>query len=414
MANTFNFGNGKWATKKDRILGFNNQNANFKPLAFSNTRASIATVVNKTGLVETIVNGMPRVDYLSSTNGGYLVEPQSTNVFNYSEAFSNSYWVKSGTSVEDGFSAPSVDSPLGASKLVESTANSNHFLARSAAFISGSFNTASFFVKANGRSSISIRSGNSAVWSASALFNISTGVVTSTVNGTAKIEDYGNGYYKCSITGEAFSTASTSAVVYLDNDGLSYTGDGISGIFIFGAQLEQKASSTSYISTSGSAQTRLAETANQSFQNDVINSAEGVFYVELKALADDLTDRRIGLSNGSTGNSVRIGYGSVSNRITAVVYNGSNQAVLTHTSPDITKFSKIAVKYKVNDFALWVDGVERSTDTSGTTFSANTLSQVNFNNGGGGVANTAMFGVVKDMKIYTTILTDSQLATLTK
>ena len=52
MANTIKFGNGQWATKEDSILAYNDENANFKPLPFVTSRASTATTVNKSGLLE--------------------------------------------------------------------------------------------------------------------------------------------------------------------------------------------------------------------------------------------------------------------------------------------------------------------------------------------------------------------------
>jgi hypothetical protein len=53
MANTFKFGNGKWAVKDGSALAYNDENGNFKPLPFDFTRASSATRVNKDGLIET-------------------------------------------------------------------------------------------------------------------------------------------------------------------------------------------------------------------------------------------------------------------------------------------------------------------------------------------------------------------------
>jgi len=126
-------------------------------------------------------------------------------------------------------------------------------------------------------------------------------------------------------------------------------------------------------------------------------------------LSNDLSEKRFGLSDGTSSNVVRVGYTNVSNRILAVVYNGTNQAVLTYTSPDITQNSKIAVKYKANDFALWVDGVERSTDTSGSVFTANTLNSIGFNIGGG----SHFYSETKEVRVYNTALTDQELAALT-
>jgi hypothetical protein len=55
---------------------------------------------------------------------------------------------------------------------------------------------------------------------------------------------------------------------------------------------------------------------------------------------------------------------------------------MSYTAPSVTSINKIAFKYKENDFALWVNGVERVTDTSGSVFPANTLNELSFDYGG--------------------------------
>jgi hypothetical protein len=64
MANTLKFGNGEWYGKKDTILAYNDLNSNYKPLPFNFSRASKCyKLVNKDGLIETVGNGQPRIDY---------------------------------------------------------------------------------------------------------------------------------------------------------------------------------------------------------------------------------------------------------------------------------------------------------------------------------------------------------------
>ena len=109
MANSMKFGNGQWATKKDSILAYNDENANFKPLPFVTSRASTATRVNKAGLLETVASGVPRVDYLDNSKGSYLIEGNSTNLITESEAFGKSYWTKSGASIEGDASTAGVE-----------------------------------------------------------------------------------------------------------------------------------------------------------------------------------------------------------------------------------------------------------------------------------------------------------------
>ena len=76
MSNTLKLGNGKWATGKD-TLAYNDfrTNTNYKPLAFSFSRDSSATVVNKDGLIETVGSGEPRIDFKDNTKGALLLEP---------------------------------------------------------------------------------------------------------------------------------------------------------------------------------------------------------------------------------------------------------------------------------------------------------------------------------------------------
>ena len=88
MANTtLKFGNGNWAIKEDSALAYSDQYDNFKPLPFDFSRASNATVVNKAGLIETVGNGIPRIDFLGNTQGALLLEPQRTNAITNSSEF---------------------------------------------------------------------------------------------------------------------------------------------------------------------------------------------------------------------------------------------------------------------------------------------------------------------------------------
>jgi len=100
MANTLKFGNGEWYGKKDTILAYNDENSNYKPLPFDFSRASKATVINKDGLIEEVGSGQPRIDYLGNTQGALKLEPQRTNVITYSSDFPNSYWTKSGATIQ--------------------------------------------------------------------------------------------------------------------------------------------------------------------------------------------------------------------------------------------------------------------------------------------------------------------------
>jgi len=100
MLETLKFGGGNWANKTDSTLAYSDQYGNYKPLPFDFTRASSATRVNKQGLIESVNEGIARIDYSDSTQGALLLEPQRTNLITQSEAFGNTYWTKNGATIQ--------------------------------------------------------------------------------------------------------------------------------------------------------------------------------------------------------------------------------------------------------------------------------------------------------------------------
>ena len=194
-----------------------------------------------------------------------------------------------------------------------------------------------------------------------------------------------------------------------NNGGTGYVGDGTSGVYIYGAMLEQQSYSTSYIPTSGASATRNQELCNNA--TPVINSEEGTLYAEISSLTELNDDERtISLSDGTNINTVRLQFNKVTNNIRVFVGNGTTQVNNNITISDITDFNKLAFKYKENDFALWINGVEVLTDTSGITFTNGTLTKLGFVRGDN---SEYFFGNTKGLKYYPKALADVQLEDLT-
>ena len=389
---------------------------------FDFTRSGSATRINSQGLIETVSNGQSRLNYpmIDGKVVGcphHILEPQRTNLITYSEDFSNSYWTKSNTLITSN-SVISPDGTLNADKFVEDFSNTAHRLfANQIAVVSGSSYTFSLFAKYKNRQYLQLTFNGTQFNSTQfATFDLINGVVSGFSSSVANIEKYKNGWYRLIFTATATVTSNTSAYIITSNvpnlRDPSYQGDG-SSVYIYGAQLEEGSYATSYIPTNGSSVTRNAETCNGAGDAATFNDSEGVLMAEISALANDLTNRTIALSDGTTSNTVRIQYLTVSNAIWATVTNigaGGNQAVLQYTSSDITINSKIAFKYKADDFSLWVNGFEVATDTSGVTFSANTLNTLQFDRGNG---NEDFYGNTKQIQYYNSALTDSELEQLT-
>jgi hypothetical protein len=79
---------------------------------------------------------------------------------------------------------------------------------------------------------------------------------------------------------------------------------------------------------------------------------------------------------------------------------------------NLSDFTKIAFKFSENDFALWINGNEVATDTSGTTFNSGDLVKLNLSAQNG--TSSLVTGNVKDVRVYDTALTDQELAALTQ
>ena len=132
-------------------------------------------------------------------------------------------------------------------------------------------------------------------------------------------------------------------------------------------------------------------------------------YGEIAALANDGTNRAISISDGSISNSVNLFYvGAIGdNTIRFIVFSNSSTQVQIDYTLSVTDNHKIAIKYKENDFALWVDGVEVGTDVNG--ISPIGLNNISFTQGGG---QSPFYGKNKALAVFP-ILTDAQLQSLT-
>ena len=378
---------------------------------FTTTRNTVATRVNENGLIEEVAANVPRLDYSDGGCPSLLLEPASTNLITYSEAFDNAYWSESGSSVVSGFASPKGDAS--AFKLVEDTSTGEHVIFKSSiGFSVGSILSYSFFVKENGRDKIQFYNFVAGGYQNGADFDLSTGVVSNEISGSGSMVQLDNGWWRCNFTSIALvgQTGTNVALRTLDNSSSnSYTGDGTSGVYIYGAQLEQNSYATSYIKTVGTTQTRSADTANGAGNASTFNDSEGVLMAEISALANDGTNRRISISNGSTSDRIVLGYTSSSNQLIVLVSSNSVSGVASIVNIDNSlQFNKIALKYKLNDFALWINGIEVLTDNSlNSPIGLNDLSFEGADN------LNDFYGNTKQIQYFDSALNDSELEKLT-
>ncbi len=314
MATKIKLGNGNWGVKENGLLAYNDEDGIFKAIEMDFSRAGTATRESSAGLIDENAIGVPRIDFSDSSDGALLLEPQSTNLCLTSEDFKDANWARFNATISsNALTSPKGD--LTADKLVEDGTTNNHFTQDAFTLDGTSSYSFSVFAKASGRTWIKLDSASNGNWSAGAFFDLQNGVVGTIDSGSAKIEDYGNGWYRCSISGQSNVATTGGAIIQLSTDGstTNYAGDGTSGVYLWGGQIEALSYATSYIPTSGATATRIAESCSKSGLGSYINSSEGVLYVEMAALADDGTDRVIGLSDGTTSNRLGFFYSSTSN-----------------------------------------------------------------------------------------------------
>jgi hypothetical protein len=386
-----NLGDKKWGVKDSGLLAYKQVGSKFFNKDFDFTRASSATRVNKQGLIETVASGVPRIDF-TDANGALLLEPQRTNLLTYSEAFDNASWVKLGQGtgsvpiVTPNY-AISPDGTQNASRLQcdlngGNTTNDRSWLYQSITDVVVE-NTFSLYVK-----------------------NISSETIIFTLNngssGTVSVSPDSQWHRLYSVkTGGA-----QPRIGLIGGVGASDNAD----LLIWGSQLELGSYATSYIPTYGSAQTRLGETCNNSGSAQDFNSEEGVLYAEIAALVEvDNARRFITLNDGTSSNGVVLRY-EASGEIVARYQIGGVAQCSIDFATTITNSHKIAFKYSLNDFALWVDGVEVGVDNSGNVLAANTINNIDFNSGNG---TFPFYGKARSVKYFPTALGDSKLITLT-
>jgi hypothetical protein len=179
------------------------------------------------------------------------------------------------------------------------------------------------------------------------------------------------------------------------------------GYYVYGAQYEVGSYLSSYIPTNGTTVTRSAETATGAGDATTFNDSEGVLMAEISALADDGT-RVITLGDGTSLNRIQFYYSSSNVLNGNLIAGGSIQVTGFSYNGDANLFNKCALKYKVNDFAFWVNGFKIAVDTNGITPTG--LTALSFDNGAG---LSDFYGKTKQIQYYNSALTDSELETLT-
>jgi hypothetical protein len=330
------------------------------------TPTTTQPITNYIPVLQTAAAGVARFDHnpITGESLGLLIEEQRTNLVLRSEEFDDAYWTKtSGSITTNTVVAP--DGTLTGDKLVEDSGVLAAPPRIRRDIITTGNHTASVYAKAGERNWLRLQRQSGA--SPNAWFDLATGTLGTVESGlTASIQAVGNGWYRCSIVKSDDSRFQFS-IADADNSTAGYTGNGFSGLFIWGAQLEAGAFPTSYIPTVASQVTRSADAASMTGANfsSWYRADEGTLYMDMTGTPATATQTAFRLSNGTTANRIQTGIsGTASGLFGRVDANASIQASLGSTAAANTPY-KTAFGYALNDFAVSINGASVSTDTSG-------------------------------------------------
>ena len=338
-------------------------------------------------------NNVPRIDYTGGGCPHILAEPQRTNLITYSEDFTNGIYgkVAAGTGIAPIVTSNYAISPNGTQSADRIQFNLNGGTSSGdTSYITTSLSagtidaSVSIYLKTNDSTTkdITLRLGTS-------LFDYDVTVTSE--------------WQRFSLSG---NTNVDRIQLLLYGHKNSQTAD----LSVWGLQAEAGSYPTSYILTSGSAVTRNQDIFTRDGIGSLINSSEGVLFVEMAALSDDLSDRRLSLNDGSNANEIRTGYSRFTgNIISEIVSGGSVQNVnWGATGVTQTNNNKFALSWGSGTLKFYVNGSQTNIETGIT--SPVGLNNLKFSLGNDSLS---MFAKVKQLQVYKTALTNAQLISLT-
>ena len=338
------------------------------------TPTTTAPITNYIPVLQTAASGVARFDHnpVTGESLGLLIEEQRTNLLTYSGQFDNAAWMKYQATISaNTVIAP--DGTLTGGKLVENTTSSvEHYMEQTIATTTNQSYTQSVYVKAGETAGFSITviaSGSSQEMSYGS-FTVSNGIITAgSSNGlisSIAAVSVGNGWYRCYVTYTLNGTVTSHRMrIYPRQSGV-YTGDGYSGIYIWGAQLEAGAFPTSYIPTTSAQVTRAADVASMTGTNfsSWFRQDEGTFVAEACRTYNVYDSNNGAIAQIDSGSSLGLGSRFL---ITSTTYNRlqfytepSNASIYSAVS-SLAVFNKISASYGYGSIYSEVNGGSVST-----------------------------------------------------
>jgi hypothetical protein len=368
---------------------------------FTVTRATKARRTNSSGLIESVANNVPRLDYSLGSCPNLLLEPQRTNVALRSEEFDISPWGTLGTVTITPNATTSPSGTLTADLILgaDSGSSVNQIISGTIGFVY----TNSFYIKNNNstQSRLAIRNSITAVecninWSGNTLSGITN------LTGVTTFQDVGDGWYRIISTYTALEANQRPRV-------LPSILTANQSVYLWGAQLEAGNYSTSYIPTTSASVTRNADVISKTGISSLIGQTEGTLYAEVIIKN---TENQICASIQRDGGFNHIFISQFNNKRQFSVRANNVTIFNYNVGVFLSGINKVAIVYNTNgDIRAYLNGANVSTlSTSAFAFS-NTLDSLQiFDDGYYSSQNTTNN---KSTILFKTALTNAQAISLT-
>jgi len=374
-------------------------------------RATTATRVNSAGLIESVAINVPRLDYTLGSCPSILVEPARTNLVLRSEEFDNASWTKLLSSI----TANTAISPSDIQNADTFTANGIsgfHYLFNTASLTTATTYSISVFAKKGTNNFIQLTGGTVPFGiNFFANFDLNNGVLGTVGSATtARIENYGNDWYRCIITGVTINASVSDAfgvfaIVQSATSARAEANTLSTSIILWGGQCELGAYATSYIPTTTATVLRNADviTRNNLFTNGILTASGGTWFMEIRnnlvyTRDNNFININLDASSGFTNGFLLRTPNPTSRLSISKTISGSLSTLYTTTTDTV----KLAIKWNGSTADVFANGVKV---VSATVFTTTNLQNI--------LTQMQVPVFINSMALFPTPLSDDQLILLT-
>ncbi len=353
---------------------------------FTFSRTGNGTRVKENGLIETVSNNVPRLDWLNSNCPSLLLEPTRTNyAINSSDAslWGNVSGSQSITKTQNFSVSPTGEN--NATRLeAKATGNNYSLIQLSTSSITGNY-TGSVYLKSNTQNTqnIIVYGRNTAVNS----------------------YEIGNEWKRIDLQGSG--TTGQNLFLFIG----SYPSNGsdeIIDISVWGGQLEQGNYPTSLIKTQSGIVTRNEDVCEDAGSADLFDITEGAFFVDVTPYINTSANHYISLNDGSSSDRFDFIFQLNGTQVRLFSVSGGVNIISNYQNITFNQRNKLAVTFKENEYKFFINGALVDSDTIANVPTG--LNQLDFSEHNG---NRNFEGKVYDTRVYDRVLTEAEAIKLT-